>query len=539
MKQIWSNLKGLGRTRLAILGGVGAFVLLLTIWGASYLSQPDYRPLLSGVGASEAAEIVTELEAAGYKPQISDDGSVISLPMRDIARARMTIAAAGLPGSSVAGWEIFDTSSGLGMTSFTQRIQRLRALEGELVRSIKTLEPVEDARVHIVLPERETFSQDRPQASASVIIKTRRGLPLQRDAAMAVRNLVANAVPDLAPDRVTILSANGETVLGADGETPGAMASFTRMQVEERIAANIESLVTARVGAGNARVRVAADISNERQVIVDQRYDADQQVVSRASNQDEQSTTSDKSPTSIDVANNMPGFDAGAGGGPSRSEDRSKTQTDTEYVVGNTRSERIIEPGDVRRLSVAILINGTMQDGSYQERPQDELDQLIALARSAAGVDAARGDTITIASMRFAEGVYEFNDESSWIGGFLADYGPMLWRSLVLLTVLGLLGLFVLRPLMRYLLEERDTASAAPRAEAATAAEASSDEPLGSSEEERQKVQSVSGSIAKTRIRDLAALVDSNPDEALRILRGWLHQKNAVPVSDEPVPPQL
>lgn len=536
VKQIWANLLALGRTRLAILGGVGALVVVVTILAASYLAQPDYRPLVSNLSSSEAAEIVNELEKSGYQPLISDDGSVISLPMRDIPRARMAIAAAGLPGSSVAGWEIFDTASGLGMTSFSQRMQRLRALEGELIRSIKTLAPVEDARVHIVLPERESFSQERPEASASVIVKTRRGLPLQRDHALAVRNLVANAIPDLAPERVIVVSANGETILGADGESPGAMASFARTQIEERIAANIESLITARVGAGNARVRVAAEISNERQVIVDQTYDPEQQVANRSASEEDQISSTDSSAAGIDVANNMPGFEAGNGGAPSRSEDRNSTRSEAEYVVGGTRSERVIEPGEVRRLSVAILINGTMDGGTYQERPQEELDRLADLARSAAGVDAARGDLVTIASMRFAEGVYDFSGGESWLGGVMADYGPMLLRAATLLGVLALLGVFVLRPVMRYAL--KDQAAAAVAAVSASPA-ASVTDPLGSSEAERQKAETVSGSVEKARIRDLAALVDSNPEEALRIMRGWLHQKNVISVSDESLPTQL
>lgn len=548
MKQIIENLKALGARRLIALGGVGSAVIAFTVIAALYLVQPEYRPLSTGLSSTEASRIMAELETAGYKPQVSNDGATIMLPAGDIARARMVIASAGLTGNSVPGWEIFDAAPGLGTTSFTQRIQRLRALEGELIRSIVTMDPVDDARVHIVLPEREAFSQERPAATASVVVKTARGLPLERVNAIAIRNLVANAIPDLAPDRVTILSASGETILGADQDNPGAANSEQRLNIEDRIAANIESIISARVGAGNVRVRVAADISSERRVEVSQSYDPDQQVASRVKTLDEQNSSTDGSNGSVDVANNMPGFDNGAGSGTSSQEDRSRSQNETDYVIGNTRTERVIEPGELRRLSVAILVNGTMDGETYVERSPEELADLEILARSAAGFSEDRGDVLEVRSLRFADGVYDFTTNTAWYQSLLDNYLGLMIKALIFLGALVILSIFLLRPVMRRVFgdDPRNSAASGNDAESPISAggeqvagEANPDDAQVATEEEgedeRMQIHSVSGGVLKKHLRIVGGMVDTNPEEAVRIMRGWLNQKQTLAVKDEPV----
>lgn len=547
MKQILENLKALGTRRLIALGGVGSAVIAFTVIAALYLVQPEYRPLSTGLSSTEASRIMTELETAGYRPQVSNDGATVMLPSGDIARARMVIASAGLVGNSVPGWELFDASPGLGTTSFTQRIQRLRALEGELIRSIVTMEPVEDARVHIVLPEREAFSQDRPVASASVVVKTARGLPLERVNAIAIRNLVANAIPDLSADRVTILSASGETILGADSDNPGAARSEQRLNVEDRIATNIESIISARVGAGNVRVRVTADISSERRVEVSQSYDPEQQVASRVMSMEEQNSSSDGSSGSVDVANNMPGFDNGAGTGTSSQEDRSRSQNETDYVIGNTRTERVIEPGELRRLSVAILVNGTMDGDTYVERSAEELADLEVLARSAAGVSEDRGDVLEVRSLRFADGVYDFETTTPWYQSLLDDNLGLLIKAAIFLGALLILSIFLVRPVMRRIFGEEEAKIAespvsGPDAEAlrsetpdTAGPDIAGATPADEDDGERMQIHSVSGGVLKKHLRIVGEMVDANPEESVRIMRGWLNQKPSLMVKDEPV----
>ncbi|WP_411839733.1 flagellar basal-body MS-ring/collar protein FliF [Paracoccus sp. ME4] len=549
MKQILENLKALGTRRLIALGGVGAAVIAFTVIAALYLVQPEYRPLSTGLSSTEASRIMTELETAGYKPQVSNDGATVMLPSGDIARARMVIASAGLVGNSVPGWELFDASPGLGTTSFTQRIQRLRALEGELIRSIVTMEPVEDARVHIVLPEREAFSQDRPVASASVVVKTARGLPLERVNAIAIRNLVANAIPDLAADRVTILSASGETILSAESDNPGSAGSEQRLNIEDRIATNIESIISARVGAGNVRVRVTADISSERRIEVSQSYDPDQQVASRVMTMDEQNSSSDGSSGSVDVANNMPGFETGAGSGSTSQEDRSRSQNETDYVIGNTRTERVIEPGELRRLSVAILVNGTMDGETYVERTAEELADLEVLARSAAGVSEERGDVLEVRSLRFADGVYDFASDTPWYRSLLEDNLGLLIKAGIFLGALLILAIFLFRPVLRRIFGDdrmqvaqaapMDQATGMPRGEDTDTA-VQDPAPASATQDdegERMQIHSVSGGVLKKHIRMVGEMVDANPEESVRIMRGWLNQKSSLMVKDEPVHP--
>ncbi|TMV71964.1 flagellar M-ring protein FliF, partial [Thioclava sp. BHET1] len=189
MKQILDNLLSLGRKRLMILGGVGLAGVLALLVGLNLVTQPDYGVLYSQLSPASAASMVDALDKAGITTKVSDDGSSVSVPKADIARARMTLAEKGMPSDGEPGWELFVNTSGLGMNTFMQHINRLRAMEGELSRSIQTLDGVQSARVHLVLPEREAFSSETPDPSASVIVRAAAGHTISHRQAVAIRNL--------------------------------------------------------------------------------------------------------------------------------------------------------------------------------------------------------------------------------------------------------------------------------------------------------------------------------------------------------------
>lgn len=548
MNNLIENLKGLGRKRLILMGATAFGLTAALLIGLSVAMSPNFRPLVMDASASDSSRMVSELEQAGFSPRISADGTILSLPENEIARARMALAQAGLPAEGNAGWELFDQSSGLGMNSFLQQINRLRALEGELARSIETIRNVERARVHLVMPERETFSQERPEASASVVIHARRGTPLDRSQALAVRSLVSAAVPRLSPDHVTILNGSGQAILSEEDISEGTGLNSARSEIEERLRRNVESILAAHVGAENVRVRVTADLDTSREVVIQESFDPGQQVPRSVVSVTDQSQTSDGANGTVDVANNLPGIENGSGAG-GRSESSTSSRDETSFEIGSTRSEMIREPGAIKRLTVAVVVNGTWnEDGEYTPRNAEDLARLTALAHSAAGISEARGDQVTVEAMQFVVGATAQGDTG---GGGLTDviamnFGSIL-RSLSAVVVVALLLFFGIRPLMRVLnkviaeagetedtqtrpapvttdpaLREtgvEDTEETPPNSETPT-------ETLGEDEDEEfVSIASVSGSVMRRHIDGLNKFIETDPDTSLRTIRGWINQK--------------
>lgn len=549
MDKLIENLKGLGRRRLILMGATAVGLTAALLIGLSVAITPNYRPLVMDASASDASRMVAELEKAGFSPKVSSDGTMLSLPDNEIAPARMALAQAGLPPEGNAGWELFDQSSGLGMNSFLQQINRLRALEGELARSIETIRNVEKARVHLVLPDRETFSQERPDASASVVIHARRTAPLDRSQALAIRSLVAAAVPRLSPDHVTILNGSGQAILSEEDITEGAGLNSARTEVEERLRRNVESILAAHVGAENVRVRVTADLDTSREIVVQESFDADQQVPRSVVSVTDQTETSDGSSGTVDVGNNIPGLDNGGAGG-ARSERSTSSRDETAFEIGSTRSETTREPGAIKRLTVAVVVNGTWDDdGEYLPRSAEDIARLTALANSAAGISEERGDLVTVESMRFAVGDPSQTD----FGGpglmdvFAMNFGSIL-RSLSAIVLVGLLLLFGIRPLMRAfkLAQDANTEggdlAVASASGATTKGEANGETPESATgednadptaqvteqeedEEEFISIASVSGNVMRRHIDGLNKLIETDPESSLRTIRGWINQK--------------
>lgn len=455
MKTIIENLKALGRTRLAIMAGVGLAIVVAMFFGISAMTAPTYQALFTGLSPSSASRIVSTLEQAGFQPQVSADSAVVRVREADLARARMAVAEAGLAQEGAPGYELFDETSGLGMNSFAQNITRIRAMEGELARSIQTLDTVDSARVHLVLPEREAFSREAPTPTASVVVRTRSGGDMTRSQAVAVRSLVAAAVPDLDPGNVTVVSATGRVILAEDGgDAVDTGLGSRETRIEDRMARNIESLLSARVGAGNVRVEVNADLSNERRVTVEESYDPDQQVERVIETLEEQEQDQDLGADQVGVQGNIPEGLGGEEAGGGTSESSLRTRERTEFEIGSVRSETIVEPGDVERVSVAVFVNGIYQEGpngqsEYQERSASELTRLETLVKSAVGFNEARGDTVSIDSMRFMDYSMALGEQQGpTLSGMLAENMDYILRLAFALILVGLILAFLVRPVL-------------------------------------------------------------------------------------------
>ncbi|QCN99221.1 flagellar M-ring protein FliF (plasmid) [Azospirillum argentinense] len=564
MTGLIDNLRTLGRTRLLVLAGTGVGIVLAVATMAVLLSRPHMTPLYTGLEPAEAGRIVKAVEAMGVPVSAAFDGTAVQVPEAEVPRLRMLLAEKGLPSRGGIGYELFDTDKPLGITSFMQRMNRLRAMEGELARTIETLSGIEAARVHIVLPDREEFSRAAPTPTASIVVRMRGRAPLERRQALSIRHLVSAAVPNLKPSAVTVLDASGEVLLTEeDGDArSSAKVDGLRAGHETRISRAIEQMLVARLGQGNVRVQVAVDVETKREVVRSQSFDPNSQVVRSTQTVQEQDRSLDSTgEPPVTAEQNLPQREVRAQAQNNRSSSDSKRQEETvNYEISNIARETVIEPGDIRRVSVAVLVNGTWataQDGtrSYEARSSEELQRITELVRSAMGFSEARGDRVTVDNLEFVNLAPELGarEPMAEIVDTLSRNVMTLIQWVILLVLCGLLIVLGLRPLIRRVFPapEPVAAEAAAPALAAGAAmpqltgPAMGGDPVlqaaqltdagdpataalpGIEETMDQLIElrTVEGRVRASSIRRLGDIVDQYPDEAIDILRSWLYEE--------------
>lgn len=554
MQELFENFKNLGRQRLFILAGTTFGILLATLLGINAVTRPDYAPIYSNLSVSSASSIEAALTSAGFNVMVGPDGTTISVPQSDTARARMILAETGMPIDGDPGWELFDQQGGLAMNSFLQKINRVRAMEGELARSIQTLDGIASARVHLVLPDREPFTRDAPTPRASVILRPQAGRAVSRKEAISVRNLVASAVAELDLTRVTVLSASGETILSEEPAGSGQSSmNSAKSSIEDRLSREIENILTARVGAGNARVHVNVELTTQREVIVEHSFNPDQQVVRSTETKTEDQTDQGEQ-GNVGVENNIPAALADPDGGSTSN--RSEADEIVQYEIGNTRREIVREAGEVRRMTVAVLVNGiyAVEESAvnYSERTPEEMDRLADLVKSAVGFQETRGDTISVDSMRFMDYSMDLGSpiEQSLVERLTESAVPII-RGLLALLIVGLVMILGVRPLLKRLSEptaiapDSETPLPLPEGEAPLAAPQQIAQPPGAMASPAPPVpmspsqpmqpptydadgveyiekQGIRGNLHKRKVDNIQRLADDKPEEVLRVLRSWL-----------------
>ena len=423
------------------------------------MTAPQMVPLFTDLSVDDSASIIKDLERQAITYQLKNDGTIIMVPKDKVARLRMKLAESGLPKGGGVGYEIFDKSDALGATSFVQNINHLRALEGELSRTIRSIERVQAARVHLVLPERPLFSREKVEASASIVLKVRGALEPQQ--VRAIRHLVATAVNGLKPERVSVIDESGKLL--ADGASPdnplsGVSSDERKLAYENRLRSEVEAIVSSVVGSGRARVQINADFDVNRITQTSDKFDPDGRVVRSSQTREEQSAAGARGDGAVSVGNELPGGNQGGGGGvPAVGEQNKKTEEIVNYEISRTTKTEVIEAGRVNRVSAAVLVDGIYNKNdkgelAYQPRPKEEIDRIAALVRSAIGFDAKRGDQVEVVNLRFAETTPSpINEPTGWMSYLQftkediirgAELGVMVLLGLVVL-------LMVVRPLVR------------------------------------------------------------------------------------------
>ncbi|MHA7850957.1 flagellar basal-body MS-ring/collar protein FliF [Roseovarius sp.] len=436
---VWNALDSRRRV-IVILASLGMFAAVLML--ARLASAPSLELLYSGLESSAAGEVVTALEQRGVAYEVRGGAIFVDTAQRDTLR--MTLATEGLPATSTKGYELLDGLSGFGTTSQMFDAAYWRAKEGELARTITSHPAIGSARVHIATTGSNPF-QRNVQPTASVMINAAAGTVTGKHA-RGLQFLVASAVAGLAPEDVSIIDGAGNLIGAADD--PPANATNDR---SEAMRQRVERLLEARVGRGNAVVEVSVDTVTQSESLRERRVDPQSRVAISTDTEERSDTATDQGGGDVTVASNLPDGDA-AGGDTSNSQS-SETRERINYEVSETEREVIIQPGAVKRLTVAVLVNGSMvaaADGTetYQPRSDEEIAALRDLVASAVGFDENRGDVITIRTLEFqpvlAQGTVA---EPSILDRMALDVMSLL-QAAVLGIVALILGLFVIRPIL-------------------------------------------------------------------------------------------
>jgi flagellar M-ring protein FliF len=458
----------------------------------------------------------------------------------------MKLAESGLPKGGGVGYEIFDKSDALGATSFVQNINHLRALEGELSRSIRAIDRVQQARVHLVLPERPLFSRDKAEPSASIVLKVRGALESQQ--VRAIRHLVATAVNGLKPQRVSVVDEAGRLLADgtADDTMGGVSADERKVSYERRMREQVESILTSVVGPGRARVQLSADFDFNRITQTFDRFDPDSRVVRSSQMREEVTGGADQTGGAVSVGNELPGGGARPDGQQQQRDQNRKTEEVVNYEISRTTKTEVIEGGRINRISVAVVVDGTYTKNDkgetvYQPRSKEEIDRIAALVRSSIGFDAKRGDQVEVANLRLAETPSIPMPEPAGILGFLqfTKDDVMHWIELGVMALLGLLAiLLVLRPMLRRIMGPEAAASATaalpgtaplglPAIAASAELPAAPIPPPPSRTAAMIDIAQVQGQVHAQSVQKVGELADRNPNETAAIIRAWLHEQAA------------
>jgi len=539
------TIKQLGPARLAIMGGVIVGLMLFFVFVSMRISTPEMELLYDDVSMVDSNAMTAALAEAGIEYDVSPDGSRIMVPGDAVGQARMTLAEKGLPNGGSLGYEIFDQQSGFGTTNFVQNINQVRALEGELARTIGSLEQIRSARVHLVLPQRELFSRESRPASASVFVTLRPGARLESGQILSIQSLIASAVPQLKPDTVSIVDSNGNLLARGEGDSETLMtvkAEEMRRNYERRMTQAVEDIVGRVVGYGHVRANVTADLNFDRISTNEELYDPETQVVRSSQVVEENNIERDPPSGEVSVGQNLPGLGGDVFADPEPSLESNRVEETTNYEISRTVRNSIREVGEVRKLSVAVLVDGIYTedaDGNrvYEPRSQQQLDQIASLVRSAIGYEEGRGDLLEVVNMQFADVNAEdaLIEEQLMFGferGDLLDAVEIITVAIMVILVI----LLVIQPMVGRLL-----ATEGPQMEDGLEAELLAGRPLNPAlagpdrsgeefeppalEEDDDtliNMQQVEGKVKASSIRKVEDIVDNYPNETVSVLRSWM-----------------
>lgn len=538
MNNFLQSIKNLSPGRLASLSAIIIFLISFFAYIATQMNSVDYAVLYSDLELEDAKQIVSRLEAANVKYRLTKNGTEVMVPQDQVNKMRVDTAELALAskGSNV-GYEIFDNTDALGSTNFVQNVNLIRALEGELARTIRSVDNIKSARVHLVLPKREMFSREEQPPSASVVVKTAKG-KLDLKEIQSIQKLVAAAVPKLEVKNVAIVDSAGNLLTNNydDEQTlNNATNESLRLDQERKMAKNIEALLEKTVGPGKAQAQVNIEMDFDQVVTNEEIYDPDSQVVrSQATVTEEGVSNSGEQP--VTVAQNIPNGDTVTTGSNILNQN-SKTEETINYEISKVVRNKIKNTGTVKRLTVAVMVDGVYDKDAegknvYRDRTPEEMEQLTALVKSAVGYDANRGDVVEVENMKFVS-IAENIDAASeiLIFGFTKDELIRIAEGLGVAIVAILVILLVIRPLINNAFDSGSQLGA----DGKLLGENPEDDNLLLSNflnendaelDELVNINKVDGRVKVSSLKKINDLIEKNPDAAVNIIRSWLYSND-------------
>lgn len=558
---------GMGRLIGIAVGGIVSFALIYFLM--AQMGGTPMKLLMTGLDDQSSLQIQKELDAQNVQYETLAGGATIMVPEDQADRLRMQFAKDGIGNGSIVGYEIFDKTETLGTTSFVQNINRVRALEGELARTIMSINSIDAARVHLTIAKRELFQRDKETAKATVVIRSRGGRP-DLSTVRAIQHIVANSVSSLSPSNVTVADETGGLLASGNAENGLAFGSGSSVDekvlaIEERTRQKVYEILSGVVPIGKARVQVQAEVERNRVVENSRVYDADNQVVANTALTEitRESGTGEGATKAVSVANALPGGnqdgDLGEASGIATDKDTENSET-TAYLNSVTERSSTIEPGQIKRLSIAVSVDGNYTtdaqgNRTYERRSDAELAQLTRLIKGAVGFNEVRGDQIEVVSMEFA--AIEVPESTGAEGGMMGLSNAQMVeiaKTLIIGLIVLLLTILVIRPLMKAVLTPPsvggDLALAGAGADMAGAegmalpggtavagqipppADASAGGVQGQAMPQALRnsgdqidIAAIEGNVQSSSLKKVGEIVRNHPDESVAIIRNWLHNE--------------
>lgn len=545
--RLWGNLLELGTKRLIALAAVGIAVIVAVVGGAYYLSRPQMTVLYAGLERDDVSRIGAALNEAGIDFDVAATGDAVMVRPAQTARARMLLAEKGLPHSTNSGYELFDNLGSLGITSFMQEVTRVRALEGEIARTIQQMRGIKAARVHIVLADPGSFRRERQPPSASVVVRAETADIASQ--AQAIRHLVAAAVPGMAVARVTVLSSDG-TLLASGDDAGGVGAAGGRVnalarELNRSLEDSVRRTLAPYLGLDNFQVSVNARVNTDRRVVNETIFDPDSRVersIRIVRESENAQNLSRQRPTTVEQ--NIPDQQVAADGGEQSSEEAERREELTNFEISSRQVQIQSDGFAVEALSVALVVNRArlveaLGGDPSPEAIAEELREIEGLVASAAGIVANRGDTVRVTAVNFLEGGVDMAPvPAPSLKDLLIAQGGNVLNAITILVIALALVWFGLKPAMAAILDRPKPAleasassaladgSGADGELAPAIADASAQAQAQLARLEAQNLLPPT-TVSSIAVKRLEQIVIHHEEQAALILKQWMHDEEA------------
>lgn len=535
MNNFIQAIKNMSAGRLVALSAVVLFLISFFVYIATQLNTTEYSVLYTDLELEDAKQIVERLEGGNIKYKLTKNGTEILVPTEVVNKMRVDTAELALAskGSNV-GYELFDNTDALGTTNFVQNVNLIRALEGELARSVRSVDNIKSARVHLVLPKREMFSKEEQEPSASVVIRTISG-QLSPQSVAAIQKLIAASVPKLSVKNVAIVDSAGNLLTE---EKNKALMDLDhnedlRQELERQMTDRVQNLLDKSIGEGKSRVQVYLEMDFDQVVTNEEIYDPDGQVVRSEASSSSSSVTSEKN-APVTVAQNIPNGDNVVDGDGNETQS-ANTESTVNYEISKIVRNKVKNSGTISRMTTAVIVDGIYEKDAegkivYRPRTEDEMQKLDELIKSAVGYNQDRGDMVEVKNIQFARNMLIEPEkvEEILILGFTKDEVIRIAEGIGVALVAILVIVLVIRPLINNAFDMsgkgNDTRLLGENAEEDNLLLSNFLNDDNDISGEMINLNKIDGRVKASSVKKINDIVEKNPDAAVNIVRGWLYQ---------------